>query len=175
MPMSLRNPYPLSPRSQSAIPRSAPLRSSGPSHAQPSSKASAGAYDATQSDPKLALLLANEDLSSSTETVRGPPIVETAATPPLTPFPPWLGDSEPEEPRTSTITGGSSTERGRGVSWDKRLHKIALQSERRRMRRSVMHSVVLAMQCAAALAVFSVSVGATVWQRDESTAEFWDW
>ena len=45
----------------------------------------------------------------------------------------------------------------------------------RRMLSSVMHGVILAIQGAVALAVFSALIWVTIWQKSDSDPEFWNW
>lgn len=137
-------------------------------------------------DAKLALLLANEDLSSSVETVKASTLTPTPTlevTPaPLTPFPPWKDneghDDARGEPLRSVRTGGSSTVSPREM-WDDQAEAEYAFGEMTRaeqsMRRTVMNGVVLAVQSFGLLAGFSVLVWVTIWQRADITAEFWDW
>lgn len=52
---------------------------------------------------------------------------------------------------------------------------VMLSSTRRRMHSSIMHGVVLAIQGSMTLAVFSALIWVTIWQKDDSDLEFWDW
>lgn len=96
--------------------------------------------------------------AGSSGTVRGP---ERGNTPPLTPFPPWISESEEEDGQ-----------------WDG--NNVA--AGRRRVRSghsvqgggSVMHSFVLAVQSIVSLAVFSALACVLVWE-DESDKGTEEW
>lgn len=177
--MSMRDYHPGSPPPHT-FPRTAPLPSSptrntsiqssqyqnGNSQQQKSAFGTKDKRKPASDALKLAPLIYADDLTSSMETVKPPSILETMPDgSPLIPFPPWAeGEREPLRSQSSAVSPREDI-----------LARCGKLREERRLKRAVMHSVMLAMQCGAGLLVGSVLVWATVWQRTDSTAEFWDW
>ncbi|KAF7561253.1 hypothetical protein G7046_g2878 [Stylonectria norvegica] len=144
--------------------------SAGPSFADPYRLTPFESQERSHSAPEQP----EEERAASTETVRGPRV-----TPPLTPFPPWVSGSEGGEDcdvRGWGVVNGQ--ERGAGESRggyeDGRLATM-VGLEGRWLLSSVMHGVVLAMQCAAALIVFAALAWMSVWKMGEEDSGFWQW
>lgn len=52
---------------------------------------------------------------------------------------------------------------------------VVMSTKCRRMLPSIMHGVILAIQGAVTLAVFSALIWVTIWKKSDSDPEFWNW
>lgn len=127
------------------------------------------------------------DRSESTETVRGVPTSTEGtgtASNPLTPFPRYISGetySSVDEPLITerspfgsvrTLDFGTLNERS-----NPRIQPTLMltSTSHKGMLSSVIHGVILGLQCTVMLAVFSSVVWVTVWKHTESSRDFWDW
>lgn len=113
---------------------------------------------------------------SSTDTVRGP-TTERESTPPLTPFPPWIDDSEEDW----QARGWQDGHQGNRAAPKRQRESIryapfaVVEAETRWLLSSILHGVVLALQFSIALAVFSALMSVAVWKKPDSDVQFWEW
>ncbi|CAM1502338.1 Fc.00g043220.m01.CDS01 [Cosmosporella sp. VM-42] len=128
--------------------------------------------------------------SPSAATVRGPSTSDKARTPPLTPFPPWISDSESISGEESEGEVWMETNRHsvleplkRHEEHDEHQHQDQHDDTQSTVTRfdskwlfnSIMHGVILALQFLTSLAVFSALAWVSIWTKSEGNAEFWDW
>ncbi|KAF7552468.1 hypothetical protein G7Z17_g4314 [Cylindrodendrum hubeiense] len=113
---------------------------------------------------------------SSTGTVRGP-TTERRSPPPLTPFPPWIGDSEEEW----QARGWQDPNQAMRAAPKRQRESIryapfaVVEVETRWLLSSIIHGIVLALQFSIALAVFSALISVAIWKKPDTDVRFWDW
>ncbi|KAK7418205.1 hypothetical protein QQZ08_011358 [Neonectria magnoliae] len=112
--------------------------------------------------------------ATSADTIRGPTRDRDATPPPLTPFPPWRGDSEDEwEHRRWQDAGRESPKRQRDDEGGAPFAVVGFES--RWILSSILHGVVLLLQFVVALAVFSALMWVAVCKQSEDDTQFWEW
>ncbi|KAF4459700.1 hypothetical protein FALBO_13550 [Fusarium albosuccineum] len=124
-----------------------------------------------------------EERAESTETVRGSLDRERGATPPLTPFPPFLlGPRERDEEAYDPCVWEGSMQLSESVAHGKRqsydgghVPVTVMRIESRWVINSVMHGFVLALQFVVALGVFGALMWVTVWKENEPGNDFAEW
>lgn len=129
-------------------------------------------------DPSVGHAEIPGERSASAATVRGPSACERGPTPPLTPFPPWVGNSDDGEESEAREWEGPHHQRDhptnkRGNEGHGHEHHVA--HEKKWLFSSVIHGVVLALQAATALAIFSAMAFIIVWKKNKGEADFWSW
>ncbi|KAF4983899.1 hypothetical protein FZEAL_775 [Fusarium zealandicum] len=107
-----------------------------------------------------------EPRAESAETVRGPVILERGATPPLTPFPPWVSEDEDEERCNRQWQGTVEIHDSRAGNKRQSLDcghipLVVMRVEASRIISSAIHGFVLALQSVIALAVFGALIMAS--------------
>ncbi|KAH7185885.1 uncharacterized protein B0J16DRAFT_372641 [Fusarium flagelliforme] len=118
----------------------------------------------------------SEARTESALTVRPPTsTLERGGTPPLTPFPPWVSEEEDEgdEECENRTWENSTTKRH---SYDGGHVPVTIvRVEGRWVVSSVIHGLVLVLQFAVTLCVFSALMWITVWKENEPGNDFDNW
>ncbi|KAF4345921.1 hypothetical protein FBEOM_63 [Fusarium beomiforme] len=136
------------------------------------------------SGPSPGTSLASIDYRSRTEsalTIRAPATLERGGTPPLTPFPPWVSDEEEEDESDGDCENRNwerSTTRtdGKRHSYDGGNVSVTIaRVEGRWIVSSVIHGLVLVLQFAVTLGVFSALMWVAVWKKNEPGNDFDNW
>lgn len=115
----------------------------------------------------------SEARTESALTIRPP--TERGGTPPLTPFPPWVSEEEDEgdEECENRTWENSTTKRH---SYDGGHVPVTIvRVEGRWVVSSVIHGLVLVLQFAVTLGVFSALMWITVWKENEPGNDFDNW
>ncbi|KAH7175850.1 hypothetical protein EDB81DRAFT_896551 [Dactylonectria macrodidyma] len=114
---------------------------------------------------------------SSTDTVLGPTTAPRDLTPPLTPFPPLMNESEDEwqPPEWRDLSQGTCLMPSRRRGSTRYTPFAILEVETRWLLSSILHGIVLALQFSVALAVFSALLSVAVWKKPDADVQFWDW
>ncbi|KPM39697.1 hypothetical protein AK830_g6872 [Neonectria ditissima] len=110
----------------------------------------------------------------SADTIRGPTRDREATPPPLTPFPPWRGDSGDEWGHRGWQDEG---QRRPKQQLDEEGHETfaVVRVDGRWLLSAILHGVVLLLQFVVALAVFSALMWVAVCKKSKEDAQFWEW
>jgi hypothetical protein len=134
------------------------------------------------SGPSPGTSLASIDYPSRAEsalTIRAPTAHERGGSPPLTPFPPWVSEEEDEgdgECENRNWEGSMTRTDGKRHSYDGgHVPVTIMRVEGRWVVSSVVHGLVLVLQFAVTLGVFSALMWVTVWKENEPGNDFDNW
>ncbi|QPC69591.1 hypothetical protein HYE68_000343 [Fusarium pseudograminearum] len=118
----------------------------------------------------------SEARAESALTVRPPTTLERGGSPPLTPFPPWVSEEEDEgEEECENRTWGENSTTKRHSYDGGHVPVTILRVEGKWVVSSVIHGLVLALQFAVTLGVFSALMWITVWKENEPGNDFDNW
>lgn len=108
---------------------------------------------------------------------------ERGATPPLTPFPPWISDSEDEQEeqvvQVRRWEGPNAVEaltlvKNRGEAL-RHNRPSTVESRHQWLFHSIIDGVILVLQTTTALGVLSALVSITAWKRTDLAVDLWLW
>ncbi|KAF4447502.1 hypothetical protein F53441_8986 [Fusarium austroafricanum] len=169
MRSSLVSPEMLS-RSASTITHHRNLSATGPS---PGTSLASIDYGSMHSDAR-----GDSTRAESALTIRASTTLDRGGSPPLTPFPPWVSEEDEGDGECENRTWEGSTTRtdGKRHSYDGGHVPVTIvRVEGRWVVSSVIHGLVLALQFAVTLCVFSALMWITVWKENEPGNDFDNW
>ncbi|GKT98015.1 hypothetical protein FLAG1_00788 [Fusarium langsethiae] len=119
--------------------------------------------------------LHSEARTESVLTIRPPTTVERGRSPPLTPFPPWVSEEEDEgDEECENRTWENSTTKRHSYDGG-HVPVTILRVEGKWVVSSVIHGLVLVLQFAVTLGVFSALMWITLWKENEPGNDFDNW